>query len=171
MTIDVEADRQMAEAARRDPAAFEAIFLRYFDPLYRHFVLRTGCAAEAETRAIEVLSRARALLPTSEWSGRPLLLWLFDLARQSSYGPQRSHSSPASDLPALADGEEIAEARRLLGRLDARTAEVLVLRFALDWSFQDSATLTGTSVASIAMQVYRAVVKVHRRLGAEHEGG
>jgi len=61
-----EEDASLVKAARRDPAAFAALYWRYVTPVYRYLYSRVSHAADAEdltaqvfTEALEGLSRYR----------------------------------------------------------------------------------------------------------------
>src|SRR6266404_5786255 len=114
MALDLNADRAMFEAAQRDPTAFGAIFVTYFDPIYCYCALRTGSAAAAEDAAMAVFRAARSELPDVQWDNRPLLAWLLNLARLHGAGDRSSSLSRDVERPTASDPDGVREARRVL---------------------------------------------------------
>jgi RNA polymerase sigma-70 factor, ECF subfamily len=128
---------------------------------------------------MEVFEEALAALPRYRWQGRPLLAWLFAIARHRNLTSARrravregaAEGRAASDRRWADNGasEACIEARRLLGCLDAATAEVLVLRFVMDCSLEEIAAVQGGSVSAAKMRVYRAVARARRAMGVDDE--
>lgn len=181
MAIDLSEDRKLVAGAQETPVAFSSIFARYYDPIFRYCVLRTGNPTAAEDLAMDVFTEALAALPRYRWEGRPLLAWLFSIARIRAASNARSGSARrrasaeeivAAGQPQQDNGldEACIEARRLLGRMDGPTAEALVLRFVVDCSFEQIADLLGIAVSTVKMRVYRAIAKARRVMGVEDEG-
>lgn len=175
MAIDLHEDRKLIAAAQDNAAAFSFIFARYYGPIFRYCALRTGNPGDAEDLAMDVFTEALAALPRYRWDGRPLLAWLFAIARNRGVSAARKRAvrQPVEyDAPANANGahEACVEARRLLGKLDDATAEALVLRFVVGCSFEEIATLQGIALSAAKMRVYRAVAKARRAMGVDDEG-
>ena len=178
MAIDLVEDRKLITAAQQNPAAFSFVFARYYGPIFRYCVLRTGDPRDAEDLAMDVFTEAFAALPRFRWENRPLLAWLFSIARNRALtgarkGAVRRRKSEAEAEPAWPDNglnEACIDARRLLGRIDGATAEALVLRFVLDCSFEEIAKIQGGTLSAAKMRVYRAVAKARRAMGCRDEG-
>jgi RNA polymerase sigma-70 factor (ECF subfamily) len=181
MAIDLGEDRKLVAAAQESPTAFSFIFARYYDPIFRYCVLRTGNPRDGEDLAMDVFTEALATLPRYRWQGRPLLAWLFSIARNRAASNVRKGSmrrrAGADEAAEVSQrqqdnglNEASIEARRLLGRIDGPTAEALVLRFVAGCSFEQIADLLGITVAAAKMRVYRAIAKARRVMGVEDEG-
>ncbi|MBI4518950.1 MAG: hypothetical protein HY699_24425 [Deltaproteobacteria bacterium] len=164
-----EDDRRLIAAAQADPAAFRAIVELYYDPVFRCCALRTGDAGAATAWAAAVFARAQTEVQRYRWDGRPLLAWLFSQARAlAAPQPQPPEAETAAARADLA--RACVEARRLLGRVDAATAEALVLYFTTGYSFEEIATLHDSSPESAKIRIYRAVVKACRASAGDDEG-
>jgi RNA polymerase sigma-70 factor (ECF subfamily) len=50
----ITSERDLVQAARRDPAAFTRLYRRYVDPVYRYLYKWTGNSAEAEDLTSQV---------------------------------------------------------------------------------------------------------------------
>jgi RNA polymerase sigma-70 factor (ECF subfamily) len=181
MPIDLDEDRKLISAAKQNPAAFSFVFVRYYGAIFRFFALRAGDPREAEDLAMDVFVEALAALPRYRWQGRPLLAWLFAIARHrrvTSVRKRAVRARPMEEPPSTEKGwldngagDACIEARRLLGRLDGPTAEALVLRFAMDCSFEEIAAFQGGSLSAAKMRVYRAVARARRAMGGGDEEG
>ena len=174
MAIDLREDRKLVSAAQENPAAFSFIFARYYGPIFRYCVLRTGDPRDAEDLAMDVFTEALAALPRFRWEGRPLLAWLFAIARnRRASNARKTARQPIESAALVTDNgvhEATVEVRRLLGKLDVPTAEALVLRFVVGCSFEEIAALQGIELSAAKMRVYRAVIKARRAMGADDEG-
>jgi RNA polymerase sigma-70 factor, ECF subfamily len=181
MAIDLDEDHKLVTAAQKNPAAFGSIFARYYGPIFRYCALRAGDARDAEDLAMEVFTEALAALPRYRWQARPLLAWLFSIARNrrasnARRGAMRTRTAAreAAEVSPIGSDDELneacIEARRLLGRMDGSTAEALVLRFVVGCSFEEIAALQGIALSAAKMRVYRAVAKARRVMGVEDEG-
>ena len=56
-------DRFLVAAAIENPRAFESLFTRYWDPIYRYCLYRMGNDEDAEDAAIRILTNAFNALP------------------------------------------------------------------------------------------------------------
>jgi DNA-directed RNA polymerase specialized sigma24 family protein len=171
MALDLNADRAMLEAAQRDPTAFGAIFVTYFDPIYCYCALRSGSAAAAEDAAMAVFRAARSELPDVQWDNRPLLVWLLALARMHGGGDRSSPPNrAAAETPTASASDGVGEARRLLGRVDSTTASAMVLKFMLGCSTDELARVMDVPPGTAHMHLFRAVSKLRQRMEADDEG-
>ena len=77
--------KEEAELIRRaqkgDTAAFSEIYRRCQPAIYRYVVLRVGSAATAEDLTSEVFVRLVDKIDRFKYRGRPLLAWLYTIAR------------------------------------------------------------------------------------------
>lgn len=174
-----EEDASLVKAARRDPAAFAALYWRYVTPVYRYLYSRVSHAADAEdltaqvfTEALEGLSRYR--------EGGSFAAWLFTIARRRAvdyYRRQRPHVplNEASDRPdkdenplaRVVRDEALRRLAALVAQLDEGQQELLRLRFTGDLTYGEIGALTGRSEAAVKMAMHRLL----RRLEAEWEEG
>ncbi len=101
--IDDEA--ALAERARHDPRAFEALYLRYLDPVYRYCYRRLGSREEAEDATSQVFIKAFAAIATH----RPgaFRSWLFTIAHNVVVDVYR-RQRPTQPLDAAGDPPDAA---------------------------------------------------------------
>ena len=145
--VVLDRDRTLVEAARRDPARFDALYRKYLAQVYAfaHYELADHHAAEAATE--RTFLRALAALPRFREQARPedgpeastFRVWLLRIARNVVANERRSRRRrPAASLDvalgaglAISDGtdleadavtrDEAAEALRALSRRELRS--------------------------------------------------
>jgi RNA polymerase sigma-70 factor (ECF subfamily) len=77
-----EAEVNLIRRAKRgDPAAFAEIYDRHHPAIYRYILFRVGDGAVAEDLAGEVFVRLVERIDRFPSRGRPLLAWLYTIAR------------------------------------------------------------------------------------------
>ncbi|HET9090774.1 MAG TPA: RNA polymerase sigma factor [Acidimicrobiales bacterium] len=170
--VDLERDRALVERAQAgDERAFEDLYIRYRDRLYRFCLRRTGSASEAEDLVQEAFARAWKALPRFQGERR-FYPWLSvianhlcaDLARRGGRCTPVEESTLEVMAPSVAseqeayvdsagDGQLLAAA---MGRLSPRHREVLELREGRNWSYQQIAAHSGVEVSTIETLLFRA---------------
>ncbi len=173
--VDPQRDRHLVERCQEgDATAFDELYSRYRDRLYRFCLRRLRDPHEAEDTTQEAFARAWRALP--RFAGeRRFYPWLSVIAanlctdtvrRRARAVPiadmdlaMRQHSSAvaveSSEDLALAGAEsEIAVAA--LGRLSERHRHVLAMREGSGWSYQRIADHEGVGVTTIETLLWRA---------------
>jgi RNA polymerase sigma-70 factor (ECF subfamily) len=165
-----------------DREAFSALVDAYKEPVFRLAFWMTGSTQDADDltqesflRAFQSLKRFRA--------GERFFPWLYTVSlnvirnhlrkakalREDSAGDKTLEAIDPRDDPAeAAMGQE--RGRRLQGyllRLPVPVREVLVLRFYEELSFEDIASVTGDTLSSAKMKVYRGLEKIRLMMEAD----
>ena len=73
-------ERQLIEAAQKDPRRFGELYERNFERVYAFVARRVRDRHEAEDVAAEVFHHALANLSKFEWRGVPFAVWLYRIA-------------------------------------------------------------------------------------------
>ncbi len=73
-------ERQMVEAAQRDPRLFAALYDLHFERVYAYAVSRLRDRVEAQDLTSEVFHEALRNLAKYEWRGVPFSAWLYRIA-------------------------------------------------------------------------------------------
>jgi RNA polymerase sigma-70 factor (ECF subfamily) len=187
-------DRPLLEAARRDPARFEALYRRYLAPVYSFAYYELGNHHAAEDATARTFLAALANLPRFEERARPVdgegastfKVWLFQIARNVIANERRStrrHPTTALDEPTAAivtdpldvEGDavrrdEAAAAWRAVGRLPGDRRRALILRFVDELSTAEIAGVMGRSEGAVRVLLHRALRSVARDLGSRGGG-
>ena len=159
MTTD---EQLMDEVRRGSRAAFETLFGRYREPIWRFFRRRTPEAARAEELSqdtfVAVLEGARRYQQRgtvrSFLFGTAYNVLLADRRKAIRRATEPLDVEPVADGPA--DPDEGIWVRDALARLDEADREVLMLREYEQLSYQEIADLRGTPLNTVRSQLFRA---------------
>lgn len=194
--VPLDRDRPLVEAARRDPAAFDALYRKYLAQVYAFALYELADHHAAEDATERTFLRALAALPRFREQARPedgpeastFRVWLFRIARNVVANERRSRRRrPAASLEAaLAAGLEVADPADVAGgvadRDEARTAlralralpddrrRALVLRFVDELSTAEIAAVLGRSEGAVRVLVHRGLGSLARELGVTRGG-
>lgn len=161
------------------PRAFETLY-RHFAPTIRGFARLRG-ADDPDGLTNEVLLDAFRGLDRFTGDDSGFRAWVFRIARNKLVDEQRRrsrrprfvHSPPRdADLPAVAGPESVIEGRgpdSLVRSLEALTddqRDVVVLRFVLDLSIDETAAIVGKPVTAVKALQRRALGALRRNLDA-----
>ena len=157
-----------ARQANRATTPFDATFLEHWSPVYRVLVCLVGDHAEAEDLALETFWRLHERAPQND---AHLGGWLYRVATNLGLNALRARkrrqrheleagkweietkvSDPAQ---VVADEEERARVRAILGAMDARQAQLLMLRYS-GLSYAELATALSIAPASVGTLLARA---------------
>jgi RNA polymerase sigma-70 factor (ECF subfamily) len=184
--IHLDRDRELVEAARRDPAQFDALYRRYLAQVYSFAYYELGDHHAAEDATERTFLAALGNLGRFEERARPsdgegastFRVWLFQIARNAIASQRRSlrrrPTEPldlAADVPAPGDIErdvvtrdEAAAAWRAVARLPADRRRALVLRFVDEMTTAEIAGVLGRSEGAVRVLIHRGLRSVARDL-------
>ena len=187
--LDGSADEE--ELARllkgRSKAAWEFLFERHFDRVYRYALGRLFCREAAEDVAAATFDRALATIDSYSYRGRPALAWLYGIARnvvketrrndirQQGMGLLRglfTHQNghrPDHVLPLLqVDGSDAAVSRidltHAIGSLTEVQREVVLLRYFGGLSASETGQVMGRPETAVYALQARALAALRRQL-------
>lgn len=177
--IHLDRDRDQVEAARRDPAAFDALYRRYLAQVYSFAYYELGDHHAAEDATERTFLAALANLGRFEERARPadgegastFKVWLFQIARNAVASQRRTtRRRPVAPLEAaaavvdpldverdLVAREEAAAAWKAVGRLPPDRRRALVLRFVDEMSTAEIAGVLGRSEGAVRVLIHRAL--------------
>ncbi len=175
----------VVRAQSGDQRAFELIYLRYQDIVYRFVYFRVGNRSIAEDITAETFLRALSRIGSVTWQGRDLGAWLVTIARNKvadhyKSGRYRLEVATADvlqlsdaaakysehDDPAVAVMAAItsAELRRAMAELSESQRECLTLRVFKGYSVAETAQRMGKEEGAVKALQYRAVRALARLL-------
>jgi RNA polymerase sigma-70 factor (ECF subfamily) len=163
----------LAALAAHDPDAWQSLFERYYDKMYRFAYVRTGDASAAEEIAAEVFVAAASGIGRYKDTGAPFASWLYRVARNLTADHlDRRRRRPVVALDAVEisvgawDGavDDAADIARALAGLTKDQQEVLLLRFFSDCSLEETAGAMGKKVGAIKVLQHRALAAMKRQL-------
>jgi len=186
----LDLDRPLVEAAKRDPARFDALYRRYLAQVYSfaYYELGDHHAAEDATEktflaALANLQRFGERAKPSDGEGASTFrVWLFRIARNVVANERRAawrHPAETLDERAAAVAaptdveatvvrrDEASAAMQAVDRLAGDRRRALVLRFVDEMSTAEIAGVLGKSEGAVRVLIHRALRNVARDLGIE----
>jgi len=158
------------------------LYDRYLDRMYAYLRARTSSAEDAADLTQQVFLRAFDALDQYHPQRASFATWLFRIARNTATDAYRRQKSavawdflPAALQPIAGDDPEASALRQetrdrlrlVLGACDARTREVLALRYGADLSVAEIAAIVGKSEAAVKKQLTRALRALKERYNNE----
>jgi RNA polymerase sigma-70 factor, ECF subfamily len=182
----LDRDRAVVDAARADPARFDALYRKYVAQVYNYAVYELGDHHEAEDATERTFLSALAALPAFREQARPedgdgastFRIWLFKIARnvvaERRRRWRRRPEAPldlAMDTPAPGDVESTVLAResaasawRAVDRLTGDRRRAVVLRFVHEMTTHEIAEILGRSDGAVRVLIHRGLRGVARDL-------
>lgn len=173
---DLDPERALTERLRAlEHDAWSQVFDEHRAKIWRYSLARTGSRDDADEVTSQVFLEALNSIHRYRYSGKPIIAWLYRIARNHASKlvrqRRRQDSLPDPDeLPSAADADleslALSEAIRCL---TPDQGEVIALRFFAGYSTREIAkALRKTESAVYSLEV-RAIGALRRQLGVEFE--
>jgi RNA polymerase sigma-70 factor, ECF subfamily len=166
-----EDERQLVEAAQKDPVRFAELYERNFHRVYAYVARRVHDRSAAEDVTSEVFHHALKHLRSFEWRGTPFVAWLYRIAANALAD---RFSRTARDPVALEDYQEPAviedvDRRAVLAEavdtLPPDQRRVIVARYVEQRSIREIAQEMGRSEGAVKQLQLRALEKLREQMG------
>jgi RNA polymerase sigma-70 factor (ECF subfamily) len=169
--MPLDDEELMLQVRGGDRAAFEAIFERYREPVWRFFRRRVGDSARAEELAqdtfVAMLRGAERYEPRSA-----VRSWIFGIAFNLLAAHRRKH--PPRTLVAVealpspeSDPDTALWVRGALQQLDSDDREIVMLREYEQFSYQDISELLNIPLNTVRSRLFRARMALKDALSPE----
>jgi RNA polymerase sigma-70 factor (ECF subfamily) len=166
----------LVSAAQANPTAFDALYRRYLEPVYRYVRVQIPHLEDAADLTQQIFLQALDALPTYQARGLPFAAWLFRIARNAvidSYRrrkggavsfellPEDHHPVAGNDpLTVVLEREREQRLHTLVHTLAPHKQELLLLRFAGQLSSSEIALVVGRSPAAVQKQLTRILLEL-----------
>jgi RNA polymerase sigma-70 factor (ECF subfamily) len=165
--------------ARRDPAAFAALYDRFVQPVYRYLYRRTGSAADAEDLTAQTFLAALEALPRYREQGF-FAAWLFAIARSKAadyFRGAKPHAplelaesrvalEAGDPLNRMVQREDLRRLSDLLASLTDDEHELIRLRYVAELTFGEIAAVLGKREDAVKKAIYRLLARLQRQMEA-----
>jgi len=159
---------------RKDMRKFNALYLKYIQPVYRYALSRIGSRAEAEDAAAQTFLAALEGFPRYRDNGH-FAAWLFSIARRKTMDHFRyfsrhtelQDSTPSNDEDILQQAERKDRLAGLMAQvrsLSPDEQELLRLRYAAELSFAEIGILLKRNEDTVKKRLYRTLERLHIQL-------
>jgi RNA polymerase sigma-70 factor (ECF subfamily) len=188
----LDLDRSLVDAARADPARFDALYRKYVAQVYNYAIYELGDHHEAEDATERTFLSALAGLPLFQERARPedgegastFRIWLFRIARNVVNERRRrwrrrleapldlalAAPDPTDIERAVVERESAMSAWRAVDRLSGDRRRAVILRFVHEMSTAEIAAILGRSEGAVRVLIHRGLRGVARDLRDRREG-
>lgn len=177
---ELEEERRLVEAAKRDPAHYEKLYDRYFDSIYSYVYYHCGSREQAEDITAATFQKGLEDLPNFQWRGVPYSAWLYRVAgnmlsrdrRRPAWlelkeaGPAGDESHEPDELVVRMD--ESGRLHEAIRALPPDQRQAILLRFFAGMRNKEVGKVMNRSEGAVKLLVFRAVNRLREQL-AEQE--
>ncbi|MFN0027276.1 MAG: RNA polymerase sigma factor [Acidimicrobiales bacterium] len=175
-------ERDLAAAARTDPAAFARLYQHYLPRIHAFAYRRTNARDVAEDITAATFERAYRTIDRFEWRGGGFGAWLFSIAsnelvdhyrRQGRPQSPRGqaalgylhHASATDDVEHIeGGGADVDTLLAALGTLQPRYQTAISLRYLADLSHEEAAAVMALSKPVMAVTLSRALKALRKAM-------
>ncbi len=176
--VEITDEEDIIESAKKDPSAFEPLYRKYYAPVFRFILNRTGDKQVTADLTSQVFLNALNKLPEYEFRGFPLSSWLFRIAINASneyFRKKKKSRFVILDDYAMArigesigddDSDEISPdfLRKVFGTLEKSEIDLIEMRFFEQMSFRTIADILDITENNAKVRLYRILARVRKNI-------
>ena len=176
--LEIASEANQIEAAKSDPAAFNVLYQRYHEQVFRYVYQRTGDKEISFDVTSQIFLKALTNLHKYESRGLPFGSWLFRIAQSEVYQMFRdntAHRTVNIETKHLADLlDEFEEDHtddhkeilvKILSELEEKELQLIEMRFFEKRAFKEIGEIVALTENNAKVKVYRIIEKM--RIAAE----
>jgi len=175
----MDVDQTPAIQARRNLSAFEHLYQKWLNPVYRYFRYRVNSEKEAEDLTSQVFLKIYEQLPNYIERGQ-FPAWLFTIVRHqiADYFRADKPVLPLEDLNLRADGtnllehttrtDDLTRLSQLIRALPETELELIRLRFVAQLTYKDIAVILGSTREGVRKQIVRLLARLQDQMEEDH---
>ena len=166
-----EPDEILTQSLRElDQAAWTTLFNEHQVKIWRYVFARTGSRELADDTTSQVFVEALESIHRFRYRGKPILVWLYGIAKNQLGKRVRSQKREAASLHTEPSADPISTSldsiilREALASLTPDQADAVVLRFYSGYSTREIAAARGKSESAVYSLEIRAIASLRRYL-------
>jgi RNA polymerase sigma-70 factor (ECF subfamily) len=178
---DLESEWVEIQAAQSNPAAFQSLYARYYESIYRFIHRRTNQEVLAAEICSDTFLKAMQKLPGYKYQGVPFSAWLFRIASNEvaqyfrTNAKNRTVSTEEHTLQdvvvEVAEEEDNEQLRQLLLHcledLRENDLEIIEMRFFEQRPFKEIAEILEISESNAKVRTYRVIDRLKKIMKKE----
>lgn len=184
-SAELEIERRLIEAAKKDPDKFIDLYEKYYDQLYRYVYRRVGGDSDVAYDIVsQTFMNALSHLSSFTWQGYPFSSWLYKIAHNNVIKwyrkADKQHYIPIEEARGVSDKQrdqkELTDAaiakehiNAMMEQLKEDEREILRLKFFEGLSNIEIAEIMDLSVSNIGVKVFRTLKKAKGYLPTKHD--
>jgi len=183
MSIRVDEGRLVARAKRGDSSAVAEIYTRHHAAVYRYVYYRVSDESLAEDLTATVFVRMVESIDRFQYRDRPLLTWLYTIARNAVIDHHRRDGAVGTiplDERLLESDHDVERAvdralsrqrlAKAMSHLTEDQRQVILLKFIEGLSNEQAAEILCKTIGAVKSLQHRALAALERALTAELSG-
>ena len=173
----MQAEWLEVQAAQDSPAMFRVLYNRYYEPIFRFVLRRTGDEALTADVCSQIFLKALQRLDSYTFRGVPFSAWLYRIASNEvnqhfrKAKKERVVSIEEQKVSDLAEEIEYTDTEGLLDNmidlldeLKPADLEIIEMRFFENRPFKEIAEILGITQANAKMKTYRILGRLKKKL-------
>ena len=173
---ELEEERLLIEAAQLDPARYQELYDRYFEPIYSYVYYHCGSREQAEDITAATFQRGLEDLPNFQWRGIPYSAWLYRVAGNLLSRDRRrpawlelqdsvySGDEPDEPEALVLQMDENSRLQAAIQSLPADQRQAVLLRFFAGMRNKEVGKVMNRSEGAVKLLVFRAVGNLRKAL-------
>ena len=172
---NLEEERVWIEKSKTDIGAFEPLYNKYYDLIFRFLLRRTDDETLAADLCSQTFFKALANIGRFSWRGKPLAPWLYQIAsnelkkhyrnKKPVFVIEQDYIEASEDLKD--SWEQLIESNKLnevLYSLKEDEIRLIEMKYFEQLTFEEIALLTDCKLSAIKMRLYRLLAKLKSNL-------
>jgi len=168
-------ENDIVEAAKKDPKQFEALYVKYYEQIFRYVHQRMDDKEMAFDITSQVFLKALTNLPKYQYKGVPFSSWLYRIAMSEVYQSFKDKKSTRTvnvdtsnveDIIEEMEEDSTGEMRELLieviGELPDIELQIIEMRYFEKRSYREIGDILGMTENNAKVKAYRIVGKLKK---------
>lgn len=173
-------EKLVLKAKRGDKNAFSVLYQEYLTPIFRYLYARLGSRQEAEDLSQVVFIKAWQAIKNFRFQKKPILSWLYTIARHSLIDFTRKKKEiPSENIRIIEPAnfsivDDIRQKRfktikQAIGKLNPNHQEIIILKFIEEKSNKEIAQLLNKREDAVRAMAHRAIKSLRQKINEQQK--